>query len=438
MGTVLDTPFPPGHTPPCSATATIALYPVAATSAEVNIPMPGILDGVRVIEWAIFHAGPGAGTLLAALGAEVIKLEEPSRGDPARYMHDVLGAPNLSPDGESYFFELFNRGKKSVTVNLREEEGRDIVYKLVEKADVFLTSFRPQSRERAGLDYESARKINPRIIYASLNAFGPKGPDKDRPGFDSDGMARAGMFYAMRDPKREPYVVRGPGDEMGSISTAFGVVGALYNRERTGKGQQVHTSILGGAMWVNATTLGLRLLTGYDVPPALRIRPISPLDNQYQAKDGKWFNLASNLWWPQFCRAIGHPELEHDPRYKDAESRRKNAEFMVRFLDGVFATRTRDQWLETFGQHDIACSPCNPQADVASDPQPRANDYVVEYDHPRLGRVTNLGFCIGFEDTPADFTVPGPALGEHTEEMLSRLLGYGTDDYRRLKESGIV
>jgi len=249
--------------------------------------MPGALDGIRIVEWAAYHAGPGAGGLLAALGAEVIKLEQPGTGDPARHLRTILGVPNELPNGYHPFFEIFNRGKKSLTLDLKKADSQDILRRLVEKTDVFLATFRPAAAKKLGVDYERLRGWNEKLIYVSLTTFGPRGPDSARPGFDSDGLGRAGMMFAMRDQADGPYAVRGLGDEMGSISTAYAVLAALCARERQGIGQQVHTSILGGAIWVQATLIGMRLGSGHDVAPHNPQRPVSPIDTRYEAGDGK-------------------------------------------------------------------------------------------------------------------------------------------------------
>lgn len=400
--------------------------------------MPGALDGIRIIEWGAYHAGPGAGGLMAALGAEVIKLEQPGTGDPARHAKTILGVRNQLPNGYNPFFEVFNRGKKSLTLDLKNPASRDILHRLVAKSDVFLATFRPAAAKRLGVDYERLRTWNEKLIYVSLTTFGPNGPDSGRPGFDSDGLGRAGMMFAMRNPSDGPYVIRGLGDEMGSISTAYAILAAICARERQGISQQVHTSILGGAIWVQATLIGVRLGSGQDVQAHNQQRPVSPIDTRYQAGDGKWMTFAADNHWEGFCGAAGQPELVGDPRYATPEFRRQNSAELTAHFNAVFATKPRAEWLEAFRQYDVPASPVNTHAELFDDPQITANDYVVAYDDPRFGRIRNLGSAIQFEETPANVTAPSPALGEHSEEILIDLLGYSEQDVQQFKAEEVT
>lgn len=251
-------------------------------------------------------------------------------------------------------------------------------------------------------------------------------------------MASESMMFAMRDSADGPYAVRGLGDEMGSISTAYAVLAALCARERQGIGQQVHTSILGGATWIQATLIGMRLGSGQDVAPHNQQCPVSPTDTRYQAGDGKWMNFAADQHWEAFCRGAGQPELIDDPRYATPELRRQHSAALTAHLNAVFATKPRAEWLEAFRRHDVPASPVNTHAELFDDPQITANDYVVAYDHPRYGRIRNLGYAIQFEETPANVTAPSPALGQHTAQILIDLLGYTPQDVRQLQAQEVI
>lgn len=401
-----------------------------------------VLEGIRVLEWAYYHVGPMAGSMLGDMGAEVIKIEDTQGGDLSRQVKMVAGIPLMTPKGSSALWDGYNRSKKSIAIDLKKPEGREIVYHLIPKFDVFLTCFRRPAVRRLGMDYETLRRYNPKLIYAHASAFGLRGPDADLPGVDYAGQARGGIMLAQRGPEEEPWTRLGLGDQMGSICTAFGILAALMARERLGVGQEVDTSITGGITWLQATLLNVTLSTGREPGPHNRQEAGNPLFNIYRAGDGKWFCLSMGFgpdaWWPAFCRAIERPELEHAPHFHDLDARNQNNRELIAILDEVFLQRTQDEWLRRFAQWDCLASPVNRLSDLAHDPQVIENEYITEYEDPVLGRQKAVGFPALLSETPMKITSAAPQYGQHTEEVLLEMGGYSWEDLARFKESGVI
>lgn len=406
---------------------------------ELNSPMP--LQGIRVIDWTIFQQGPVVTAMLGDLGAEVIKIEERGRGDPGRGLSTVLG---LSlPRDRNYYFEANNRNKKSISLDLRKPQAREIVYRLVEKSDVFVQNFRKGVAERLGLDYETLSKYNPRLIYASATGYGPEGPESHRPSLDPVGLARAGFMNAASLAEQPPvYMQGGIADQMGAIMLAYGILAALVARERLGIGQKVDASHLGSMMWLQSLAIHAFLFEGKELPKWRRDRAANPIFNYYKCADGKWLFLSllqPDRHWGNFCRAIGRPELEHDPRFADADRRRENRHELIAILDEVFATKTCREWMEILGQYpDFIFEPVNTYADLLEDPQVKANKYIVDVEHPSLGMVKMVGVPVQFSRTPARIRSPAPEFGQHTEEVLLEVCGYSWDEIAQLREEGVI
>ncbi len=404
------------------------------------MPMP--LDGIRVIDWTIWQQGPVATAMLADLGAEVIKIEERERGDPGR---GILAMSGLDlGDRPNFYFEANNRNKKSLTLDLHHPEAREIVYALAEKSDVFVQNFRKGVAERLGLGAAALRGRNPRLIYASASGYGPQGPDSGEPSFDHLGLARSGIMYATGEPEHPPLAIAGGvADQMGAIVLAYGVLAALVARERHGIGQEVDASHLGSMMWLQGLSISSKLMLGFAIPRVARSNAGNPLWNHYQCKDGRWIALAmlqADRYWPDFCRAIGRPDLAEDERYATIASRAANRAEVLAALDAAFASRTRDQWLETLRREpgDFVFTVVNSIDDLPDDPQVRANDYVVDFEHPQHGTVQMLGLPVRLSATPGSVRAPAPEFGQHTEEVLLDMLGYDWDRIAELREKQVI
>ena len=404
--------------------------------------MSGPLDGIRIIDWTIWQQGPVATQMLADLGADVIKIEERERGDPGRGITAIAGSAT-SKGGRNYYFEANNKHKKSIALNLKLPEAREIVHRLAARSDVFVQNFRKGVAQRLGLGYADLATLNPRIIYASASGYGPEGPDSGEPSFDYLGQARSGIMNAVGTGTTTPtYVFGGIADQMGAIMLAYGVLAALFARERTGIGQEVDASHLGSMMALQGLNVVARTIMGKEFPRNTRANAYNPLWNHYRCADDKWISLAMlqpDRYWKDFCAVMGKPELVEDPRFADVKTRGKNAASLVAIFDEVFATRPRDEWMRTLKRSgDFIYTIVNSVSDLPNDPQVRANDYVVDYDHPVLGNLTLLGMPVKLSATPGDARGHAPELGEHTEMLLTELLGYSWDDVARLRESNVI
>ncbi|MDP6100128.1 MAG: CoA transferase [Dehalococcoidia bacterium] len=404
--------------------------------------MKSVLEGIRVLEWAAYHVGPHAASILGDLGADVIKIEEKERGDPFRGYKRIMGIPAVSPEGVNLLFENHNRSKRAISIDLKKTRGREVVYRLVGNADVFLTNFRVEPANRLGMDYETLKQHNKELIYAGASGFGPQGPDCFSPAFDMVGQARAGIMLAQKSSEEEPFSITGLGDQMGAITTAFGVLAALIGRERLGIGQQVNSSLLGSMMWLQATNVAFSLSTGQELTRRERKKAVSALLNVYQASDEKWICLGmgplADRYWPSLCRALDMQELENDPRFDCLENKEKNSEELVAILDNVFAQRPREEWLRVLKHWDLVASPVNTISDLPDDTQVQENDYIIDYDHPVLGKVKELGFPVRLTETPARVSSCAPAHGQHTEEVLLDIAGYSWNEIGELKDEGVI
>jgi CoA:oxalate CoA-transferase len=409
--------------------------------------LKGPLDGIRIIDWTIWQQGPVAGAMLGDLGAEVIKIEERERGDGGRAMFQLPGG------GSSPYWEMNNRNKKSVTVDLKRPEGVELVRRLIAKSDVFIQNFRPSIADRIGLDYERLAKLNPRLIYASASAFGPEGPERSARAYDLLGQARSG--FLLREGKDEPDIPDGGmADQMGAIMLAYGVLAALMARERHGVGQKVDTSLLGSMMWLRGLSFARELMKderrarsdmGQHMQSKVptRLDPGNPLWNTYKCADGKWLALAvltTDPHWPVVLEALGNPgALASDPRFGTHYGRCSHAREIVAILDPLFASQPRQSWLDRLtARGDLPVSAINTTEEAASDPQAIANGYITEFDHPSYGRIRLPGFPVTMSDTPARIHRQAPEFGEHTEEVLMNLLGLDWSELTDLRNRAVI
>ncbi|HXJ32552.1 MAG TPA: CoA transferase [Candidatus Eisenbacteria bacterium] len=399
------------------------------------------LDGIRVIDWTIWQQGPVCSVMLGDLGAEVIKVEERVGGDPGR---GILRAQGIDlSDRPNFYFEANNRNKRSITVDLKKPAGVEIVRKLADGADVFVQNFRQGVAGRLGLDAATLRERNPRLIYASATGYGPLGPESGDPSFDYLGLARSGIMMSAGEPDDEPLAIAGGiADQMGAVILAYGVLAALLAREKTGRGQEVDASHLGSMAWLQGLGLSARLMLGRALPRTARKFATNPLWNHYKCADGEWLALAmiqGDRYWANICRVLGAPEAATDPRFTTMIDRMMNAGDCVALLDARFATRTRAEWLEALRSGgDFIVSVVNSVDQLPDDPQVQANRYVTTFEHPTFGPTQVVGVPIGLSETPGSLRRPAPEFGQHTEEILTELLGYSWDEVGRLREQEVI
>ncbi len=404
--------------------------------------MKAPLAGIRVIDWTIWQQGPVATTMLADLGAEVIKLEEREKGDPGRGIFAISGG-STDKGGRNFYFEANNRHKKSLTVNLKHPQAREVIYRLAEKSDVFVQNFRKGVADRLGLGYQKLSSLNPRLIYASASGYGPNGPDSAEPSFDYLAQARSGIMNMVGPPGTPPtYVFGGVADQMGAIMLAFGVMTALLARERYGIGQEVDASHLGSMIALQGLNVSCMTIMGHEMGRNSREEAFNPLWNHYKCADGKWICLGMlqpDRYWENFCNVVGVAELIADPRFAEIRERGRNCRELIAILDRVFAGKPREQWLRILHEGgDFIYTVVNAVSDLPQDPQVLANEYVVDYEHPAIGKTQLVGLPVKFSRTPGDPRARAPELGEHTEEVLTGLLGYNWDQVAKLREAGAI
>jgi crotonobetainyl-CoA:carnitine CoA-transferase CaiB-like acyl-CoA transferase len=399
--------------------------------------MEGPLAGVRVLEVANWLAAPAGCALLADFGADVVKVE-PARGDPYRGYRPQAAGYGLS---FNVGFELDNRGKKGMTVNLERPRAREIIHRLVTKADVFVTNLIPGRRKRYGLTYDELVHHRADLICVSVTGYGSEGPDQDRPGYDYAAFwARSGIMALMGEPTDAPPPQRpGMGDHTTALAVAGSVAMALLHRQRTGEGQEVDISLHNTGMWVLGVDVQAALVGG-DPTRLSRLSVPNPLWNSYRTSDGRWLMLVmlvSDTYWPGFCRAIGREELEDDSRFSDFGSRYENREELIAILDDLFAQRTLEEWAPSLDEHRCIWAPAQTVREAVDDPQSRARRAFATIDHPVAGEMELVDTPVKFSRARVEARGPAPELGQHTEEVLLEA-GYSWDDIVKLREEDVI
>jgi crotonobetainyl-CoA:carnitine CoA-transferase CaiB-like acyl-CoA transferase len=398
--------------------------------------MPKPLEGIRVLDWTAWQQGPVATALMADMGADVIKIEPPE-GEPGRGMLKMYGADLPL----NFYYQNQNRGKKGIVLNLAVDKGKEVLYKLVEKSDVFVTNYRESAARRLGLGYETLKEYNPKLIYALSSSFGPKGPDADKMSADFAGQARGGIWSITQSEDLVPTPIgAGFADEVGGVMTAYGVILALLVRERLGIGQRVDASLLGGQIEIGRLQFQMYFMMGIVPPGSVISAARNPLYYVYQDKDGKWFALAAlqaDRFWPDFCKVLGIQELEKDPKFENQIIRAQNFDELKPRLLEIIRTKSRDEWVKALEDAGVPCAPVHDYSEVAADPQVIANEYVVEVDDPIHGKMKVPGIAVKLSETPGKVEKLAPELGQHTEEVLMELCGYTWDDLAQLREAEV-
>lgn len=400
-----------------------------------NLP----LKGVKVIDLTYYAAGPGSARILADWGADVIKVEPPT-GDPVRGVGSQMGMP-IAEDCNP-FYSVMNTNKRCICVDLKTEEGKGVMERLLQNANVFVTSFRPGALKRLGLDYESMHERHPHIIYGTLNGYGELGPDKDKAGFDSVSYwARPGTMVALMEKDATPInPTMAFGDLSSACSLAGGICAGLYNQQRTGEGCKVLISLMSQALWTISPLIASSQW-GDDYPKS-RKRPWSPCNQPFPTKDGKWVYMSIldyGRMRKDLFRILQREDLLDDPRFADNDSCRANAEEMVRIIDKQFSTLyTQDELVKLLSEADIANERLGSPADSVDDPQAIANNYIINYTH-RNGKVTKTALPpVKFNTTDVVIErMETPMLGEHTDEVLKEY-GYTDAEIAALKEHKAV
>jgi len=384
--------------------------------------MPGPMSGVRVVEIGVWVAGPAAGGVLADWGADVVKIEPPGVGDPARTFSRMLGGDlPFNP-----IFENDNRSKRSITLDLGKPAAREIALELIDAADVFVTNVRPAALGRLGLDHRTLLARHPRLVYGAITGYGFDGPDADKAAYDIAGYwARSGVAGLLTTPGHHPPFQRGGmGDHTAGQSLAGGIAAALFHRERSGQGQLVMTSLLRQGLYTISFDLSVAVRFGVSVGVADRKSIGNPCINNYCDRDGKWFwivGLEGDRHWPPLARAVGHPEWQGDPRFATLAGRAAHAVEIIAQLDAIFATRSRDDWGKVFdAEQDLWWAPVQSVDEVMADPQVHAAGGFV--DVPDGAATTKLPATpVDFGGTPWAPRAMAPEHGQHTDEILTEL-----------------
>ncbi len=391
------------------------------------------LLGLRVLDVSQVLAGPYAAMLLADMGADVIKVEAPGHGDHSRQM-----APRISDDLSGAFLAV-NRNKRGISLDLKDSRGRDLLHRLAATADVLIENFRPGVAARLGIDFETLSQVNPRLVHCSISGFGQTGPYATRGGFDLVAQGMSGLMSVTGTAAGEPVKCGVPITDLGAgMFATYGILAALAARERTGRGQQVDTSLFETGLGMEVWEAVEFFHTGNTPQPTGSAHRLGAPYQAFRCSDG-YINVGADgaKHWPLFCKALGIPELADSPDFATNPDRLANLPELVERIEERTKAETREHWLEILEEVGIPAGPINTVPEALADPQALAREMVVEVEHPTLGTLKALGPVVKLSDTPARVVSAAPDLGQHTDEVLSEL-GVGAREIVALRAEGVL
>ena len=399
---------------------------------------PGVFCGLKVLDAASFIAAPTAATIMADFGADVIKIEPPGQGDPYRNLSFLPGMPVAETD---YCWTVDARNKRSLALDLKHPRAQQIIHDLVVGADVFVTNYPPPARRRLGIAYDQLAHINHRLIYASLTAYGEHGAEANKPGFDSTAWwARSGLMDQVRPDAHSPPArsIPGMGDHPTALALYGAIVTALFQRERTGQGAHVGTSLMANGVWANACFVQAGLDGAHFVPRPPRTEALNALANHYRCADDRWLIIAVGVGqdaklWPLFAATVGRSDLIDDPRFKDRASRFKNAAALVAILDRIFLQRSAEEWMHLLAAKGFVVALVAHPGEASDDQQMRDNGVIV----PMCGGGLTVSSPLWIAGEHKAAATPAPKLGEHSEAIL-REQGCTTEQIAELRAQGAV
>ncbi len=425
--------------------------------------MSAVLEGIKVVDLSQVAAAPMCARHLADFGADVLHVENPRTGDFWRiYLASMQEIDAAAPSDFDYIWEAYNRNKRSVTIDIAQEDGRSVLGKLLDEADVLVTNLRPFEVERYRLDYETLSRTNPRLVWAGITGYGREGPEKNTPSYDASAlMARSGITHIMSPPGAAGPAFRPAfGDNVAALATAYGILLALFHREKTGRGQQVDASLLHTGLHLITFDIAGALTTGLDFsdwrsePPAEAVAAVlearvpimnfhtararNPIAGVFATSDQRAILLIAlqpDRYWEKICRAVGREDLATDPRYATFEGRAEHCLALREQLAAVFLTKTLAEWQALLP--GVPYAPYQSLQEAVKDPQARANDFFVTTEHPTEGSIEVIASPVKLSESPASYRLPGPEFSQHTEEVLLEY-GYSWEDIARFKEQGVI
>lgn len=409
---------------------------------DSNGTASGPLSGIRVLDWTMWQFGPVASAMLGDMGADVIKIEALD-GDVGRSVSSIESTEAGMSGGRNAYFETCNRNKRGIAVNLKTAEGKEVIHRLVGNSDVFIQNFRKGVAERLGMDYETLKAINPKIVYGSASGFGPEGPDAEQPSLDACGQARAGLMMSATPPWAiHPVSVRGaPSDQIGGITLCMGVLSALCARELQGIGQKIEVSHMSSTMFLQGLAIGMDLLIGQHLPALDRSTVRNFMYNIYKCKDGSWLRISNpqpDRYWQPFVEALGLVESFEKLGWVGVAIATAGSPQVLKRIEDTFAKKTFAEWDGIFRTYGFIYAKIQSVEELKYDPQVIANDYITDFAHPDLGSIKVCNFPVTYSDTPTSIRRGAPELGQDTESILIDDLGYNWDDISQLQNAGAI
>lgn len=391
------------------------------------------LENIVVLDLSRVLAGPYCTMMLADFGANIIKIEPPEVGDDSRAFGPFIGK-------ESVYYMSLNRNKRSITLNFKEQEAKDLFKEMVKKADIVVENYRPGTMEKFGLGYDVLKEINPKIIYAACSGFGHSGPYMDKPAYDIVVQAMGGIMSITGPEGGEPCRVGASvGDIIAGMFTAYGIMTALFHRSLTGVGQKVDVGMLDCQVAVLENAMARYLSSGVVPKPAGTRHPsITPFES-YTAKDGYVIVGAGNdKLWEKLCNLLGREDLIADERFKTNAKRTENVKQLKTIFDDTFSKKTIQEWIDKLEEAGIPCAPINTVDKVINDPQVNYRNMIVETEHPVAGKIKMAGVPIKMSETPGAVEQPAPLLGQHTEDILKEFLNLTSEQVKGLRDRNVL